>query len=135
MTAPFGRGTRIAGTGRALPAGTLTNAELEKIVDTSDEWIVQRTGIRVRHRAAENEAARFDPRHLLDLGAGERLDELIDRAPKRLGVPQERGDVAEKDARFGIIGNGADGVGEAHGATLPRARANGKRGEFDNWNP
>ena len=53
MTAPFGRGTRIAGTGRALPAEILTNADLEKIVDTSDEWIVQRTGIRARHRAAE----------------------------------------------------------------------------------
>ena len=53
MTAPFGRGTRIAGTGRALPAEVLTNADLEKIVDTSDEWIVQRTGIRARHRAAE----------------------------------------------------------------------------------
>jgi 3-oxoacyl-[acyl-carrier-protein] synthase-3 len=33
----------------------LTNADLERMVDTSDEWIVRRTGIRTRHRAAENE--------------------------------------------------------------------------------
>ncbi|MCC6303038.1 MAG: ketoacyl-ACP synthase III [Gammaproteobacteria bacterium] len=46
---------RIAGTGSYLPARVLTNAELEKIVDTSDEWIVERTGIRTRHIAAEGE--------------------------------------------------------------------------------
>ena len=55
MTKPFGRGTRIAGTGRAVPARVLTNKDLEKLVDTSDEWIVQRTGIRARHRADEHE--------------------------------------------------------------------------------
>jgi len=55
MTAPFGRGVRIAGTGRAVPAQVLTNKDLEKLVDTSDEWIVQRTGIRARHRADEHE--------------------------------------------------------------------------------
>ena len=36
-------GVRIAGTGLGLPEGRLTNADLEKIMDTSDEWIVQRT--------------------------------------------------------------------------------------------
>jgi len=55
MTTAFGRGVRIAGTGRAVPAQVLTNKDLEKLVDTSDEWIVQRTGIRARHRAAEDE--------------------------------------------------------------------------------
>ena len=56
MTAvPFGRGVRIAGTGRAVPAEELTNKELEKIVDTSDEWIQQRTGIKARRRANESE--------------------------------------------------------------------------------
>jgi len=39
----------IRGTGSALPAKILTNAELAQTVDTSDEWIVQRTGIRQRH--------------------------------------------------------------------------------------
>ncbi len=41
-------GVKIAGTGIAVPERVLTNADLEKIVDTSDEWIVQRTGIRER---------------------------------------------------------------------------------------
>jgi bisphosphoglycerate-independent phosphoglycerate mutase (AlkP superfamily) len=55
MTATFGRGVRIAGTGRAVPAQVLTNKDLEKLVDTSDEWIVQRTGIRARHKANDHE--------------------------------------------------------------------------------
>lgn len=46
---------RIIGTGSYLPEYILTNAELEKRVDTSDEWIVSRTGIRERHIAAEGE--------------------------------------------------------------------------------
>ncbi len=41
-------GVRIAGVGSAVPAKVLTNADLEKMVDTSDEWIVQRTGIHER---------------------------------------------------------------------------------------
>jgi 3-oxoacyl-[acyl-carrier-protein] synthase-3 len=45
----------ILGTGRAYPEGVLTNADLEKMVDTSDEWITTRTGIKQRHRAAEGE--------------------------------------------------------------------------------
>jgi 3-oxoacyl-[acyl-carrier-protein] synthase-3 len=45
----------IAGTGRAVPAKLLTNADLEKLVDTSDEWITTRTGVRERHMAAEGE--------------------------------------------------------------------------------
>jgi 3-oxoacyl-[acyl-carrier-protein] synthase III len=47
--------SRIAGTGRYLPAEVLTNEALAKIVDTSDEWIRTRTGIRQRHIAAKNE--------------------------------------------------------------------------------
>jgi 3-oxoacyl-[acyl-carrier-protein] synthase-3 len=46
---------RIAGTGSYLPEKTLTNADLEKIVDTSDEWIRSRTGIEERHIAADGE--------------------------------------------------------------------------------
>jgi 3-oxoacyl-[acyl-carrier-protein] synthase III len=45
----------IAGTGSALPARRVTNDELAQTVDTSDEWIVERTGIRARHIAAEGE--------------------------------------------------------------------------------
>ena len=45
----------VLGCGCYLPEKTLTNAELAVMVDTSDEWIVQRTGIRERHIAAEGE--------------------------------------------------------------------------------
>lgn len=45
----------IAGTGSYLPERILTNADLEKIVDTSNDWIVQRTGIRERRIAASGE--------------------------------------------------------------------------------
>jgi 3-oxoacyl-[acyl-carrier-protein] synthase-3 len=41
--------SRIVGTGRAVPPRKLTNADLSKMVDTSDSWIVERTGIRERH--------------------------------------------------------------------------------------
>src|SRR5262245_13107390 len=47
--------SRIAGTGSYLPAKCVTNAELAQSVDTNDEWIVARTGIRARHIAAEGE--------------------------------------------------------------------------------
>ena len=46
--------SKIAGTGSYLPEKILTNAELEKIVDTTDEWIVQRVGIRRRHIVADS---------------------------------------------------------------------------------
>ena len=48
---------RIAGTGSYLPEKLVTNKDLEKIVDTNDEWIVSRTGIRERHYAADNQNA------------------------------------------------------------------------------
>src|ERR1700722_2805663 len=46
---------RIIATGSALPERVVTNADLEKIVDTSDEWIRTRTGIRQRHIAADGQ--------------------------------------------------------------------------------
>ena len=45
----------VRGVGSYLPARVMTNAELSTLVDTSDEWIVQRSGIRERHIAAEGE--------------------------------------------------------------------------------
>ncbi len=48
--------SRISGTGSYLPKKVLTNLDLEKIVDTSDDWIYSRTGIRQRHIAADDEA-------------------------------------------------------------------------------
>jgi 3-oxoacyl-[acyl-carrier-protein] synthase-3 len=46
---------RVIGTGAYLPAKVMTNDDLARIVDTSDAWIVERTGIRERHIAAEGE--------------------------------------------------------------------------------
>jgi 3-oxoacyl-[acyl-carrier-protein] synthase-3 len=48
----------IAGVGSALPQRIMTNADMSKVVDTSDEWIVERTGIRARHIAGEGETTR-----------------------------------------------------------------------------
>jgi 3-oxoacyl-[acyl-carrier-protein] synthase-3 len=47
--------SKIAGTGSYLPANIRTNADLEKLVDTTDEWIFTRTGIKQRHIAGEDE--------------------------------------------------------------------------------
>ena len=47
--------SRIIGTGRYLPERVMTNFDLEKIVDTSDEWIRTRTGVERRHVVAEGE--------------------------------------------------------------------------------
>ena len=47
--------SKIAGTGRYLPEKILTNADLEKLVDTTDEWIRTRTGVERRHVASEDQ--------------------------------------------------------------------------------
>ena len=47
--------SRITGTGSFLPEKILTNHDLEKMVDTSDQWIKERTGISKRHIAVEGE--------------------------------------------------------------------------------
>ena len=49
--------SRIIGTGSYLPEKILTNFDLEKMVDTSDEWIRTRSGIQERHIAGKDEAA------------------------------------------------------------------------------
>jgi 3-oxoacyl-[acyl-carrier-protein] synthase-3 len=53
MTAPTtGRGAAVTGWGTALPPRVVTNADIETLFDTSDKWIVDRTGIRTRHTAS-----------------------------------------------------------------------------------
>lgn len=47
--------SKIVGIGSYLPPRVLTNSDLEKMVDTSDAWIIERTGIKSRHIAAQNE--------------------------------------------------------------------------------
>ena len=49
--------SRIISTGSYLPEKILTNKDLEKMVDTSDEWIIERTGIESRHIASEDESS------------------------------------------------------------------------------
>lgn len=49
-------GIKIRGTGRSVPNKLVTNQDLEKIVDTSDEWITSRTGIKTRHHCGEGES-------------------------------------------------------------------------------
>ena len=53
----FPVGARLIGVGAAVPPHVVTNADIEKLVDTSDEWITSRTGIRQRHVVNENETA------------------------------------------------------------------------------
>ncbi len=55
MSTDRARYAHITGWGRYAPAGVLTNADLERMVDTSDEWIQSRTGIRERRVAAAHE--------------------------------------------------------------------------------
>jgi 3-oxoacyl-[acyl-carrier-protein] synthase III len=59
----------VTGVGGYLPANVVTNDDLAKVVDTSDEWIRERTGIRKRHKAAEGEGAS-------DLAAAAAMDAL-----------------------------------------------------------
>ena len=71
--------SRIAGTGSYLPEKIVTNADLEKVVDTTDEWIASRTGIRERRRAADGETtgdlAFYAATHALD-AAGVKASEI-----------------------------------------------------------
>lgn len=53
MNAGQGAGLRLLGLGKCLPGEMVTNAELARTVDTSDEWITTRTGIRARHFAGD----------------------------------------------------------------------------------
>lgn len=77
------RRSRILGFGSYLPANRVTNEELAKKVDTSDEWITQRTGITARHVAAEGEttsmlATKAAERALKDAGVkAEDIDLIV----------------------------------------------------------
>ena len=76
-----GRTCSISGVGAYVPAKILTNADLEKMVETTDEWITTRTGIKERHIAAADEFTS-------DLGA-----EAARRAMKMAGVTAEQIDL------------------------------------------
>lgn len=73
--------TRILGTGHYVPEKVLTNHDLEKMVDTSDEWIVERSGIRERRVAAEGEFTSD-----LATKAGQRALEAAGVSPEELDL-------------------------------------------------
>lgn len=73
--------THIIGTGSYLPERVLSNADLEKLVETSDEWITTRTGIRERRLAADDEASS-------DLAA-----KAAERAMENAGITAEEVDL------------------------------------------
>ncbi len=73
--------SRIVGTGSYTPARVVTNGDLEHIVDTSDEWITTRTGIKERRFAADDEAASDMARH-----ASQRALEMAGLAPTDLDM-------------------------------------------------
>jgi 3-oxoacyl-[acyl-carrier-protein] synthase-3 len=72
---------RIIGTGSYAPEKVLTNDDLAKLVETSDEWIVERTGIRQRHIAAEGEVTSD-----MALKASVRALELAQTRPEELDI-------------------------------------------------
>jgi len=72
---------RITGTGSYLPERVLTNQELERIVDTNDEWIITRTGIRERRITGEGEASSS-----LALRAAQRALEMAGVQPEELDI-------------------------------------------------
>ena len=92
----------VLGCGSYLPERVLTNEELAASVDTSDEWIVQRTGIRQRHIAADGEVTSDLAIHAAQGGARQR--------PCRCAVdrPDRAGDL---DARQHLSGGGGVGAG------------------------
>jgi 3-oxoacyl-[acyl-carrier-protein] synthase III len=76
MARPF---AEVASVGVAVPAGVMTNADLTRMLDTSDEWIVERTGIRERHIATADETVA-----LLSRDASERALASADVTPAEL---------------------------------------------------
>lgn len=100
------RGTRITGLGHYQPARVLTNEDLAEIVETSDDWILQRTGIATRHIATDESvtdlaaeaggkalcAAGLDPAHIdavivATCTAIDRLPSTAAQVAGRLGIP------------------------------------------------
>jgi len=73
--------SRIVGTGSAVPEGILTNRDFEKIVETSDEWIVSRSGIHERH-VADDQTATSDLASL----AAQRALEVAKISPEELDL-------------------------------------------------
>ena len=74
-------GLKLISTSSAMPAGVVTNEDLTKIVDTSDEWITSRTGIHIRRRCGEGES-----HTQLCLAAARQALERSGISPEEIGV-------------------------------------------------
>ena len=77
----------VTGIGSYLPERCLTNAELARMVDTSDEWIVERTGIRERHVGGSTVGLSVESGRMALESAGlepGQIDALVDRKSTRL---------------------------------------------------
>ena len=107
------RGATIAGTGMYVPERVLTNHDLEKMVDTSDEWIVERTGIRERRIAAPDQASsrpgadrRRSARSRWPGSSPDDVDQIIarhhDAGPHPAVVRVHAAAEARRDARRGL---------------------------------
>lgn len=117
MSGSTSYGVTIGATAHYLPERVVTNSDLEKVMDTSDEWIVQRTGVRERHFCAEGESTRemsFEVLKSLLRDSGTKPEELdlfiLATVGSRMACPstacQILGDLA-KDPEFGPTGAGA----------------------------
>ena len=108
MARPTARHARITGWGKALPQRVLTNFELEKMVDTSDEWIRTRTGIAERRIAGPHEST-----FSLALRAARDAIEVADVAPAQVDLVV----VCTFSPEFGGMPSTASLVQDALGAT------------------
>ena len=109
--------SRIAGTGKYLPERILTNADLEKMVETTDEWIRTRTGIEHRHIAADDEAT-SDLAYKAGLAALESagLDAERHRSRRR----------RDYDARLDLPERRLPRAGQARDQELPGVQSRGR---------
>ena len=86
--------SRISGTGRYLPEKILTNADLEKIVDTTDEWIRTRTGVERRHVVAPDQTTS----DMCVEAAKVAMDAAALVVEVRKQVPQQIGNLLQREA-------------------------------------
>ena len=87
----------ITGLGVNVPARVMTNDDLAKYVDTSDEWILERTGIRERRMATEDEA-------LTDIAMPAARDALADAGVEAAEIDQVRGPIGRGKATARVDG-------------------------------
>ena len=78
-------GLQLIATGGAIPGRTITNEDLSRMVDTSDEWITSRTGIRTRHWCTEDESAAT-----LAISAPDATPSVACQVQAALGLPEDR---------------------------------------------